>query len=82
MATQRVVSDSQENIKAKDLKRLPWDYSPLINRKRLIKWEANLKAFVLRQLPTFNLATIECIIERKTTEVKEHSWMACYDKCK
>ena len=69
MATQRMVSDPSEYIKAKDLKRLPGDYPPLIERKRLIKWEANFREFVLRQLPTFNLATIEWVLDRKPTEV-------------
>ena len=73
MATQRMVSDPPEYIKAKeDFKRLPWNYPPLIEIKRLIKWEVNFKEFVSRQIPTFNLTTIEWILERKKpTEVDD-----------
>ena len=63
-----MVSDPSEYIKAKTLKRLPGDYPPLIERKRFIKWETNFREFVLRQLPTSNLTTIEWILERKPTE--------------
>ena len=35
---------------------------------KLIKWEANFREFVLRQLRTTYLATIEWILERKQTE--------------
>ena len=71
MTTQRTVSDPQENIKVIDLKSKPWSYLPLVETKRLIKCEEKFKEFVLRQLPTFNLTTIEWILECKPTEVDD-----------
>ena len=87
MVTKRMVLDPQENIKAKILRKalgLP----NFDRKKKLIKWEGKFKEFDLRQLPTFNLATIEWILERKPTEVENikhdliDSWMACHGKCK
>ena len=43
----------------------------MIERNRLIKWEANFKEFVSRQLQMFNLAAIEWILERKPKEVDD-----------
>ena len=40
----------------------------MIERNRLIKCKEYFREFVLRQLPTSNLASIEWILERKSTE--------------
>ena len=44
--SERKVSDLPENIKAKDLKRLPGDYPPLIERKGSLNGRQVLKSLI------------------------------------